>query len=266
MIWEVEFDTRRRRGLYQAVTEFTIGTAARTVAESLTVPRVLTIKSTLKSISDPIEARASWLKFFWARGGGLPLPPPIPYGEVLEEGGGSATRSILRVPPLLVDTIRSTSSTDDTAEAVYQIENPGWTTLPFLLHTHLGRVRFAKSGEGAVYITWEIEVRPFPIGSLLVEKLLEMTASTIVRNLSVHLAEPVARVEIKPPRGAGGVESFGSVPKDTWLGGVLDMHLRDGRSTMEQTLAILQPWTWGRTGNGDADDSVTFGWTDANMK
>ena len=33
MIWEVEFYTRRYGGLYQAVTEFTIGTAARTVAE-----------------------------------------------------------------------------------------------------------------------------------------------------------------------------------------------------------------------------------------
>ena len=105
------------------------------------------------------------------------ITAPIPYGEVLEEGGGSATRSILRVPPLPIDTVQSTSSTDDTAEAVYQIENPGWTTLPFLLHTHLGGVRFfAKSGEGAVDITWEIEVRPFPIVAPLVEKLLEMTA------------------------------------------------------------------------------------------
>eukprot|EP00584_Thalassiosira_punctigera_P009795 CAMPEP_0172530312 /NCGR_PEP_ID=MMETSP1067-20121228/4079_1 /TAXON_ID=265564 ORGANISM="Thalassiosira punctigera, Strain Tpunct2005C2" /NCGR_SAMPLE_ID=MMETSP1067 /ASSEMBLY_ACC=CAM_ASM_000444 /LENGTH=503 /DNA_ID=CAMNT_0013314489 /DNA_START=243 /DNA_END=1754 /DNA_ORIENTATION=- len=281
MIWKVEFDAVRFRGLYQAVTKFTIGTAARTVAESLSEPRLLTVKSNL-NVPDPIDARREWLEFFWARGGGLPLPPPISRGEILEEGGGSARRSIVRVPPLLVDTVLSTTNTEDSAQALYQIENPGWTTFPFLIHTHLGRIRFDRSstltggedGEGerddaGVDITWEIEVRPFRLVAPLVEMLLEMTASTIVRNLVVHFAEPGATVEIRPPRGnanlAGGIDRFGSVPKDIWLGGVLDAHLKDDRSTVQQTLSMVQPWSWGRTGSGDEEDNVTFGWSDTSM-
>eukprot|EP00580_Thalassiosira_gravida_P015063 CAMPEP_0201666728 /NCGR_PEP_ID=MMETSP0494-20130426/9515_1 /ASSEMBLY_ACC=CAM_ASM_000839 /TAXON_ID=420259 /ORGANISM="Thalassiosira gravida, Strain GMp14c1" /LENGTH=449 /DNA_ID=CAMNT_0048146185 /DNA_START=228 /DNA_END=1577 /DNA_ORIENTATION=+ len=281
MIWNVEFDTIRFRGLYQAVTEFTIGTASRTVVESLSTPRLLTVQSTFNStsLSSPIEARKEWLEFVWARGGGLPLPPGFLRGEVLEEGGGSAKRSIVRVPPLIVETILSTDSTEDSTELMYEVENPGWLTFPFLLHTHLARVRFSRAsndgggdwegGDGSVDIKWEMEVRPFPIFAPLVEKLLEMAITTIVRNLVVHFADPGATVEIRPARGnenlAGGIDSFGSVPNDTWLGGVLDAHLRDDRSTVEQTLSLVQPWLWGRTGNGDEDDDVMFGWSNRGM-
>jgi hypothetical protein len=53
-------------------------------------------------------------------------------------------------------------------------------------------------------------------------------------------------VELKAPRG-GSDSSFGNIPKDTWLGGVLAAHLTDKRSTVEQTIAMIQPWTWGRS-------------------
>lgn len=268
MTWDVSFETKRFKSLYESFTSFTVGTAARTVAESVSTPRLLTVKSTLEGAADPDEARREWLEFFWARGGGLPLLPPIPFGDVLEEGRGYARKSILRVPPLLIDTVISTETSPFMAEAIYQIENPGWTTFPFLIHTHLGRAQFVMSEtEGAINIIWEIECRPFPFTSVVVEKLLEMTASTIVRNLRVRLAEPGERVEIKPPRGNTdlGISSFGSVSKDTWLGGVLHAHLTDRRSTAEQTLSLLQPWTWGRSGEGDENDSVCFNWSDGTM-
>jgi hypothetical protein len=66
-------------------------------------------------------------------------------------------------------------------------------------------------------------------------------SSATSRNFAVHLAEPKAVVKVAPPRGKGN--SFASVRKDTWLGGVLDNHLSDKRSTMEQTIAMFQPWT-----------------------
>lgn len=269
MTWDVTFETQRFQSLYKSVTTFTVDTAANTVAESVAMPRLLTVKSTLEGMADPDEARREWLEFFWARGGGLPLPPPIPYGDVLDEGRGFARKSILRVPPFLIDTVASTSTSPSMAEAVYQIESPGWSTFPFLIHTHLGRAQFLQSDkkEGDVEIVWEIQVRPFPFMAPIVEKLLEMTASTIVRNLRVRLSEPEETVEIKPPRGKTdlGISSFGSVPKETWLGGVLDAHLSDRRSTTEQTLSLLKPWTWGRSGRGDENDSVTFGWSDGSM-
>lgn len=280
MIWEVEFETTRFRPLYQAVTEFTIGVAARTVAEALRPSRLMTVQATLpvetfantNATNSVVEwVRREWLEFFWARGGGLPLPPPIPFGKVLEEGGGTARAKILRIPPWLVDTVLSTSTSNSgSSDAVYQIENPGWTTFPFLIHTHLGRARFIAKDENAnaVDIVWEIEVRPFPVVAPLVEKLLEMTATTIVRNLAVHLVEPDGRVILQPPRGKAiemgeiQLKRFGSIPKSSWVGGVLDAHLKDQRSTWDQTLSLLQPWTWGRSKNaGREGDVVTVQWT-----
>ncbi|CAB9497700.1 unknown protein [Seminavis robusta] len=304
MKWQVEFETTRFRDIYQAVTDFTIHVAARTVAEALAPGRVLRVESTLQvpasSIDDHKHSAArhalrEWLEFFWARGGGLPLPPPIPFGPVLEEGGGTATASILRVPPLLVDTVLSIRDNNNggALEAIYQIKNPGWTTIPFLIHTHLGRVRFValsndyadnndgdddgKSSASASLVTiiWEIQVRPFPLVAPPVEKLLEMTATTIVRNLAVHMVEPDAQVTLQPPRGksidlGGGtvkVDRLGSIPKASWLGGVLDAHVKDQSSVVDQTLALFQPWTWGCAKNaGSEQDAVQVQWTSGEME
>mmetsp|Transcript_20920 Transcript_20920/g.31577 ORF Transcript_20920/g.31577 Transcript_20920/m.31577 type:complete len:102 (+) Transcript_20920:62-367(+) len=93
-----------------------------------------------------------------------------------------------------------------------------------------------------------------------------MTVSTLVRNLRVKLLEPDAVVLIKPPRGNAnlsmGLEDFGKVSKASWLGGVLESHLSDRRSTKDQTLSLIQPWTWGRSGEGDELDIVQYQWTD----
>jgi hypothetical protein len=282
MTWEVEFETTRFRTLYQLLTEFCIATATRTVAEAVAIPQLLTLQTTLQvqptADSPWVRARKEWLEFFWARGGGLPLPPPISFGVVLDEGGGTARKSIFRIPPLLVDSVVETSTTVDSASAIYQIENPGWTTFPFLIHTHLGRVQFQRTSQqqqpstdhhSVVDMIWEIQVRPFPFMAPIVQKLLEMTASTIMRNLRVHMVEPRGTVNIKAPRGQklyDGRESLGSVPKDIWLGGVLDAHLRDNRSTWAQTLSIFQPWTWGRSGDGGETDEVQFQWTHGEIK
>ena len=52
-----------------------------------------------------------------------------------------------------------------------------------------------------------------------------------------------------------GEEVFLQIRKDSWLGGVLDAHLTDGRSTIEQSLSMLQPWTWGRVDEDGEEES-----------
>ena len=209
----------------------------------------------------------------------MSLPPPIPFGDVLSEGNGLARQKLLRIPPLIIESIVDTKTASDNgmAEFSYQLNNPGWLTFPFLLHTHLGRIRFtsipsstsssdASSSTSDLIIDWQVEIRPYKFASTVMEKLVEMTVSTILRNLRIHLVEPDAQVIIKPPRGGStDTISFGAINKDTWLGGVLDVHLSDTRSTFDQTISLFQPWKWGRSGDGDEEDNVHFKWMDGRI-
>ena len=280
MTWNVTFSTTKWASFYETVTRWTVGTAATTVREASSAPRLLSAKTTIiandndndsdDNVIDPAFARAEVLDFVFGRGGGLPLPPPIPFGDVLTEGGGCARRNLLRIPPLITESVVDAESAPDgtMAEFTYRLNDPGWLTFPFLLHTHLGRVRFTASEDdsSSVVIDWEVEMRPYEVASPLVEKLTEMTVSSLLRNIQVRLTQPKAVVNIKLPRGnedlLPGRESFGSVAKETWLGGVLDAHLSDERSAMEQTSSLFRPWTWGRSGTGDENDCVRFRWTD----
>ncbi|KAG7371206.1 hypothetical protein IV203_019776 [Nitzschia inconspicua] len=91
MTWKVTFETLRFQSLYQAFSQFMIATAARTVSEAVCLPQMLTLQKTLvmknNASSDKpwIEARREWLELLWARGGGLTLPSPIPFGDILSE-------------------------------------------------------------------------------------------------------------------------------------------------------------------------------------
>ena len=276
MIWKVDFETQQLQSLYQQMTDFSINTAATTIEEAVAEPRLFTLTTTLEGTDDPNSACREWINFFWGQGGGLLLPPTIPYGDKVSgmPESSSARQSLLRIPPFLKDTITSVSWADPTekqqeyAEVCYQIENPGWATFPFLFHTHTARVRFRRlpaSTLGAVAMEWNIEIRPYRIASSLVETLIAMTASTITRNLKIRLSEPDAVVNLGLPRGYGG-HKWGSVPKETWLGGVLQAHLSDRRSTLKQTLTLFQPWTWGRSGRGDTNDDVHYSWSDGAME
>jgi hypothetical protein len=82
----------------------------------------------------------------------------------------------------------------------------------------------------------------------------------VARDFKVRVTEPGSTVKLAPPRGKG--KAFGQVRKEMRLGGVLAAHLSDQRSTVEQTIAIFQPWTWGR--NTD-DDGEREEWTTGYM-
>ena len=265
MNWDVSFTTSKLQKLYKAITQWTVGTAATTVEECLAMTRRLNVRTVINGGICPVLARQVCLEFVWSSGGGLPLIPPIPFGDVLEEGGGSARRNLLRIPPLITESIVDTTTTEEQTSFQYRLNRPGWTTFPFLVHTHIGNVSFTTTTQGLV-IDWEVEIRPYQIVKPIVEKLVEMTVSSLARNLRVKLLEPDASVLIKPPRGNAnltmGFEEFGKVSKATWFGGVLESHLSDKRSALEQTLSLIQPWTWGRSGPGDERDVVQYQWTD----
>jgi hypothetical protein len=165
---------------------------------------------------------------------------------------------------------------EGTHQIDYQVDNPGWFTYP--VHTHKGRVSFRlecydgdssgggndEDAGGGVVLEWQVEIRPYAGARRFVQIFTEAVVTTLTRNLAVHLRDPGAVVRVSPPRGKG--KSFASVRKDSWLGGVLDTHLADTRSTKEQMMALLQPWTWGRTddsrggGDDDAGSALTV-WT-----
>jgi len=273
MYWEVTFSVSKWQPFYQSVTEWTISTAATTIQEATKIPRLFTMKTIIEDSNISQESvQREWLKFIWTKGGGLPLLPPIPIGDILEEDG-YARRSLARIPPFITESItdisKKVSGVSEYSVLTYQLNNPGWFTFPFLLHTHLGRVSFTPSMSGVV-IKWQVEIRAFNIALLLVETLTEMTVSTLLRNLRVRLESPDDVVVLQPPRGNTNIlaekSSLGSFPKESWVGGVLDVHLSDKRTTLEQTLSLIQPWSWGRTGNGDVDDIVQFQWSNGRIR
>jgi hypothetical protein len=257
MVWNVSFSVSRWTTFYKAMAQFLVGTSANTLQEVLASPRVLTVTTSLDTTLEAKSARDECLNFVWMKGGGLPLPAPIPFGKPLDDG--ITKQNLLRIPPFLTESI--TDAFDDSESMAgfsYKLNNPGWLTFPFLMHSHKGDVRFFANDEESLSVNWDIVIRPYAFAAPLVEKLVEMTVSTLLRNLRVRLIEPGATVVIKPPRGNTnllmGMENYGTVPKETWLGGVLGAHLADRRSTLEQTIALIQPWTWGRCGNGNSTD------------
>lgn len=162
-----------------------------------------------------------------------------------------------------------------TATVYYRLENPGWWTSPFLYHTHLGRARFrpgaSTPAEEAteshhpipIDMIWEVEIRPYPFAAPLVEKLTEMTISTIARNLQVKMEAPGAVV----PLWGGSGQPLGSVPRATWVGRVLEARSSDTRSALEQSVSLLAPWTWADSGTGRlVEDGVDFEWSDGGME
>ena len=82
---------------------------------------------------------------------------------------------------------------------------------------------------------WTLHVRPWTGVAPLVEQALTMSTSTVVRNFRIHMTQPDAMVQLKPPRGRTGGQVWGQVRLDTWLGGVLVAHLQDSRSTVDQS-------------------------------
>jgi hypothetical protein len=231
------------------------------------------------------QVMEEWKSFIWYQGGGLPLPPPIrcpPWNNDDQED-----RMI--VPPFLIERLQSMEMMEEmeqqqpsassilggdennhpaTGVIRYTVVNPGIFTYP--VHTHAGKISFTTSASTSttptreeeedrvvVKMVWEVQVRPFAGCTPLVQGFTSAVVSTLARNFKVHIQEgPNATVAVAPPRGGkgGGDNAFYQVPKRTWLGGVLQAHLLDRRSTMEQTISLFQPWTWGRTSTDESGE------------
>jgi hypothetical protein len=232
-----------------------------------------------------------WIQFCWREGAGFPLPiPPIQAPSITSKHNNNSQERTTRyiVPPFLKETLVSAKildspettndnnpSSSHAAEIQYQVDNPSLFT--YQVHSHRGRVRFfleedhandkdttttnttdrKEKKETVVTMKWEIEIRPYHGWSTAVETFTGAVVSCYARNFKCHVQEGKdAMVAFKPPRGGTCTSSTDDllswqVRKDSWIGGVLDAHLKDQRGTAEQTIAIFQPWTWGRTNQYD---------------
>ena len=265
MQWSTSCTAKNRRDFWEAVAKFMVERASDNLVAYLATPRVYQ-RRTLLTGTSPKQAMEEWVDFGIKAGGGLPFNPPL-----ILPTRDDHVADIIRVPPFLRESVLSATSTKDHCEVVYQVMNPSiWTCFP--VHSHLGRVKFstlqaddsstaASDNTTVVEMLWEVQVRPMHGWEFFVEGFTDAIVSTLSRNLKVHLAEPGATVKLYQPRGGG--DSWAQVPKDSWLGGVLTAHLSDQRSTWEQTLSLLQPWTWGRTQNWDQPGEGASPWKTA---
>ena len=247
MTWNVEFQAKNRAQFWKAVTEMNVKAASANLASYLAPPRLYRRTTRLSPTNDNIDLCKEWINFVWNQGGGLPLPPPVQLND----------KKRMIVPPFLIERIVAT--TDNEIE--YTVDNPGLFT--YQVYKHAGRVQFQTiPGSSDVEMVWEVQVKPFRGWTELVQRFTSAIITTMARNFKSHVNEPGATVKLAPPRGKG--EAFGEVPKDSWLGGVLDAHLADKRSTAEQTMAIFQPWTWGRSSDaeGEGGEWMTGGMSD----
>ena len=233
MIWNVEFEAAHRADFWKAVTEINIRTVSANLASYVAIPRLYRRTTRFPTEQDRLPEK--WVDFVWHQGGGLPTPPPLRLGE----------EKRMIVPPFLVERLVNVGQD----EIRYTVDNPGILTYP--VHTHAGRVRFQNNSSGGMDMVWEVEIRPLRGWSWFVERFTSTIITVLARNFKVHVTEPGVMVKLAPPRGKG--EAFGEVHKDTWLGGVLAAHLSDRRSTAEQTVAIFQPWTWGRSTDDEGE-------------
>ena len=205
MIWDVSFETRKRRWLWEAVTRTMITAAANNFASHVATP-LLYSRTTSLSATSRLDALEKWLSFVWREGGGLPLPTPVHQNE----------HSRLIVPPFLAERIVTVDR--ELCEICYTVDNPGLLTYP--VHTHQGRVAFFEGGSpGHVEMVWDVEIRPLQGCRGLVQAFTTSVITTLCRNIKVHMREPGARVHVASPRSASS-KVLTSVRKDSWLGGV----------------------------------------------
>lgn len=271
MTWDVVFDTKEasRTFLWQFVTERTIKDSCNNFQMAMAVPRLYQRTTMISFNTKSLPASATpekfmmdqWIQFCWREGSGFPLPfPPI-------MPNGDEVRWI--VPPFLKERLLSINATatvegsnDLCSEILYQVDNPSIFT--YQVHSHHGRIRFIPVSDDKendvvvmdvkrVQMDWQIEIRPYHGFSDFVEAFTGAVVSCYARNFKCHVQEgPDAMVDLKPPRGGGSdTSSLLQIRKDSWLGGVLDAHLQDRRSTFDQSVALFQPWTWGRSAKND---------------
>ena len=255
MVWDVTFDTTSvdRTGLWQAVTERTITDTCKNFVASLETPRIYRRTTILRPQAGktltPEETVEKWVDFCWKEGSGLLPIPPLNIENV---------RWI--IPPFLKEKLVSKSVQKDedgsivAGEINYQVENANLFT--YQVYSHRGRVQFVPSidSNGTINMIWEVEIRPFLGWEVIVQAFTAAVVSCYARNFKCHVRYGRdAMVTLKPPRGGSGNLQLDimQIRKDSWLGGVLEAHLNDKRSTAQQTLAIFQPWTWGRTASQD---------------
>ena len=243
MIWNVTFVALKRQSFWEAVTQNTISDACNNLESFLAEPIKFTLSTDISTEAKPSVIEESWFDFIWRNGGGLPLPPALP----LDERGFQR----LLIPPFLKERIisRANKSDSEMGEIYYTVDNPGL----IFLHNHLGRITFSsvegEANDDKMEMLWEVAVTP----KRGFEKFTKVFVETVVTILSInfkdHIEEKRKMVGVYLPRGGlvsdGKKEPLFQVRKDSWVGNVLDAHVRDTRNSFEQSLDLFRPLRWG---------------------
>jgi len=252
MNWDVQVEAAHRASLWQKAFQANIDYVSDGLEAYIAVPQLYRRWTRILGAAgqDATEVAREWVDFCFYGGGGLPSPPPVRLGDGLT----------MRIPPFLLE--RMTLLDGDANEVRYGAKNPGLFT--YQVHSHAGKVTFTDMARGEVMMLWEVEIRPYGGWKPYVKSITSMAVSTMARDFKSHLEEPGAKVALKLPRGKG--EPLLQIPKSSWVGGVLDTHLRDGRSAREQAVDFFMPWTWGRTTDGEGEgEEWTEGYLDGGL-
>jgi len=118
----------------------------------------------------PQTALDAWLECVWARGEGLPLPPPL---HLERRADGRVIERMVLPPGLREKVVSMQEAPEENAAGAgggdtrsgaacldYRVLNPGWLTYP--VHAHRGTVRFRRDAEAdALEMRWIVAVRPY---------------------------------------------------------------------------------------------------------
>jgi hypothetical protein len=216
MTWDVSFKANEvRHALWQRVTELTIGETCNNFAACCATPLVYEASCCLapassssstatttatapatnlddpaagpSRVNTPAAARDAWLRYVWALGGGLPIPPPI----LLTPEGVGCER--LQLPPGLRERVEEVEGADAarsdgaSTSVAYRVLNPG--PLTYQVSDHKGRVHFSRGADGAILMRWLVAVRPLPRCEGLVRWFTDLIVGTLSRNLATHCRE-----------------------------------------------------------------------------
>lgn len=251
--WNVIFTTMNRQDLWQSVTDSTIMDACQNLKAYLDEPLLFQKTCKITTNSSAKDVADKWFEFIWVNGGGLPIP-------AFSLSKNKYDRVI--VPPFLKESVVEITNDEEETDIIYKVQNPSIFT--YQVYTHIGRVRF-ESEEDGIKMTWEVNIRPYRGLESFVKGFTEFVINALTRNFLVYIDDngDDSMVDVYPPRGfMKDKGALFQVKRNTWIGSVLEQHMKDDKSVLEQTRDLLMPWTWGH----DAQSLNNYSWSKEVMK
>ena len=241
--WDVSYAVTNNYKFWNGITQSSITQASDNLVSYLTSQAMTyACHSSLKTSVSTKDVMDQWVQFIWNNGGGLPTFPPV----LFKSKSNETISSRYMLPIFLKESLVSVDYTNNIIS--YKVDNPSIITC-YPVYNHMGTVHF-KPSNSTVDMIWNVTVTPYP--NTLCKNYLKIFTSSVITTLSrnfqtnmKYYPNTTPAVPLRLPRGKNQDLVFGNVRKDTWIGNVLSAHLNDTRSTLDQSITLIQPWTWG---------------------